>query len=337
MDSTFSDKESYPDDNYIKENRISYKTTASLDEVIITLNIKEGFLHKKTTGLLKRWVIRYFVLEHMTLKYFYDKNQKKQGGIISFDNLQVSAYLKSNKIYLIITSSKRYFKLKAENDELAKSWYLEINSQIQLASNKLKKKDLAMKGNFWKIPVISVYDFAKSVKTGDLMLFTGHHFVGGAQRMVTRSKFDHVGIFIEIQGRNFLLQAVMGGVCLLNWNEICNDIIFTDNYTVWYRRLDFEISKEKKKELKRFVNKVINKKFRFSIKEFLFQKKDLPTEEQQGFFCSELVASAYKVLGVLPQHPASNKYWPGDFSSEHNLILIPPARLPKEFLIDKNL
>ena len=148
MDSTFSDKESYPDDNYIKENRISYKTTASLDEVIITLNIKEGFLHKKTTGLLKRWVIRYFVLEHMTLKYFYDKNQKKQGGIISFDNLQVSAYLKSNKIYLIITSSKRYFKLKAENDELAKSWYLEINSQIQLASNKLKKKDLKFRLNF---------------------------------------------------------------------------------------------------------------------------------------------------------------------------------------------
>ena len=337
MDSTFSDKESILDEKYIKENRISNKTTANLDEVILNLNIKEGFLHKKTTGLLKRWVVRYFVLDHMTLKYFYDKNKKKEGGSISFDNLQVSAYLKSNKIYLIITNSKRYFKLKAENDKLAKSWYIEINSQIQLASNQLKKKDLAMKGNFWKIPVISVFDFAKSVKTGDLMLFTGHHIVGGAQRMVTRSKFDHVGIFVEIEGRNFLLQAVMGGVCLLNWNEICNEIIFTDNYTVWFRRLEFEISKEKLKDLNGFVNKVINKKFRFSIKEFLFRKKDLSPDEQQGFFCSELVASAYKILGVLPEYPPSNKYWPGDFSSESNLVLIPPAKLPKEYLIDKNL
>ena len=341
MNNTFSYddkvKVSSPNNKGIKEIRTSLQTTVTLDEIVANLHIKEGFLQKKTNGLLKRWVNRYFVLDHLTLSYFYDKKQIKLGGALSFENLQVSAYLKSNKIYLIITNSRRFFKLKAKNEDIARSWYVEIEKQTKLASGKIKSKELAMKENFWKVPRISVDDFAKSVKTGDLMLFTGHHFVGSAQRLVTRSKFDHVGMFFAMQGSIFLLQAVIGGVCVLNWSELLNDIIFTENYNVWYRSLEAYISREKKKELKSFINKVINKKFRFSIKEFLFKTKDANLDEQKGFFCSELVASAYKILGVLPQDPASNKYWPGDFSSEHNIILIPPARMQKELLIDKHL
>lgn len=341
MNNIFSqeDKEkvSSPNSKSFKDFRISIQTTVSLDEVVVDLHIKQGYLYKKTNGLLKRWVNRYFVLDHMTLNYYYDENLNKLGGALSFECLQISVYLKSNKIYLIITNSRRYFKLKAKNDDIARSWFVEIEKQIKLAESKVKVKELAMKEKFWKVPRIRVNDFVKSVKTGDLMLFTGNHFVGNAQRMVTRSRFDHVGMFVEMQGSIFLLQAVIGGVCLLNWSELFSEIIFTEGYNVWYRRLDVDISREKKKELKSFINKVISKKFRFSIKEFLFKKKDVTPEDQKGFFCSELVASAYKTLGLLPQTPASNKYWPGDFSSEQSLPLIPPARLQRELLIDKHL
>jgi len=57
----------------------------------------------------------------------------------------------------------------------------------------------------------------------------------------------------------------------------------------------------------------------------------------KGFFCSELVASAYKCLGLLPKQIASSHYWPGSFSAENNLTLLDGARLSDELLIDFDL
>jgi hypothetical protein len=46
-------------------------------------------------------------------------------------------------------------------------------------------------------------------------------------------------------------------------------------------------------------------------------------EDLSSFFCSELVAEAYKRMGLLPARPPSNAYAPRDFSSERR----PPLRL----------
>ena len=39
-------------------------------------------------------------------------------------------------------------------------------------------------------------------------------------------------------------------------------------------------------------------------------------EADKSFFCSELVASAYKRIGILDPDKAASSYWPGDFSTE---------------------
>lgn len=39
-------------------------------------------------------------------------------------------------------------------------------------------------------------------------------------------------------------------------------------------------------------------------------------QRDQGFFCSELIAAAYKKLGLLPKDRPACKYWPGNFSTE---------------------
>ena len=39
-------------------------------------------------------------------------------------------------------------------------------------------------------------------------------------------------------------------------------------------------------------------------------------EEDRTFFCSELIAKAYKVLGIIEDDKASCKYYPGSFSSK---------------------
>ena len=37
------------------------------------------------------------------------------------------------------------------------------------------------------------------------------------------------------------------------------------------------------------------------------------TEKHDGFFCSELVASVYKTVGLLDPKVPSTQYWPGFF------------------------
>jgi hypothetical protein len=56
--------------------------------------------------------------------------------------------------------------------------------------------------------------------------------------------------------------------------------------------------------------------------------------DDKSFFCSELVASAYKCLGLLPKKIASSHYWPGSFSTENKLDLLDNAHLGDEQLID---
>jgi uncharacterized protein YycO len=43
---------------------------------------------------------------------------------------------------------------------------------------------------------------------------------------------------------------------------------------------------------------------------------DKNLKSDKTFFCSELLATAYKRCGVLSEGVAASKYWPGDFSKE---------------------
>jgi hypothetical protein len=60
-------------------------------------------------------------------------------------------------------------------------------------------------------------------------------------------------------------------------------------------------------------------------------------ENLSSFFCSELVAEAYRRMGLLPEHPPANEYTPRDFSSERltPLPLLLGATLGPEVLVCK--
>ena len=75
-------------------------------------------------------------------------------------------------------------------------------------------------------------------------------------------------------------------------------------------------------------------------------------DENRTFFCSELVAAAYKKIGILPKDISAAQYWPGiidfgfllltllstgTFSSEKQLNLLDGAKLGNEMLIDFKL
>lgn len=58
-------------------------------------------------------------------------------------------------------------------------------------------------------------------------------------------------------------------------------------------------------------------------------------EEGRAFFCSELVAKAYKCCGIMrPTNEACSNFLPGDMTTAKNkLLLVPEATLGTEQLI----
>jgi hypothetical protein len=61
------------------------------------------------------------------------------------------------------------------------------------------------------------------------------------------------------------------------------------------------------------------------------RRKD--TAVKESFFCSEVVAMAYKRVGLLPADTASNQFFPVTFSESGELQLQGEARLAHEILV----
>ena len=114
------------------------------------------------------------------------------------------------------------------------------------------------------------------------------------------------------------------------WNLLYSRLI--------YRHLDCDRSDDFIQKLESFIREVNGKKFRISAGKILKSKrpsKKAPAQ-QKGFFCSELIASAYQRLGLLSDNVAASYYWPGHFSTEKELPLI-DSSLGDELLIDFGL
>ena len=55
--------------------------------------------------------------------------------------------------------------------------------------------------------------------------------------------------------------------------------------------------------------------------------------EERAFFCSELVAKAYKEVGLFETQKASSSFYPCDFASDGKVQLQGEARLGEELVI----
>ena len=70
------------------------------------------------------------------------------------------------------------------------------------------------------------------------------------------------------------------------------------------------------------MKKMIGKEYSFgAMKLFRKSSNEESAEVQSDFFCSELIAKAYKGLGILDKKKASNSYWPVDFTDRGGLVL----------------
>jgi hypothetical protein len=89
--------------------------------------------------------------------------------------------------------------------------------------------------------------------------------------------------------------------------------------------------------LEDFIKTVIGMKYKLNPTKIFRKKYENDCDNIKGdksYFCSELVASAYKCLGILPKDISASQYWPGTFAGKGGLKLMEEAYLEDELLLE---
>jgi hypothetical protein len=308
----------------------------SLTEPSQVIPFKEGFLLKRTSGVFRRWVRRYFMLENNEFKYFYDKNKSKLGGVLNFNLITADVHLQDSEFRIVPLGTSRIFRFKAKNEQNAVDWVYALSLAVLSSKGNKRVLPLGQKIVYWKHPLVSQKDFVKSCKTGDVLLFRSSSFSSKVQRFVTSCEYDHIALVLKYGKRVSFLQATSGGgVEVVYWEDFLQ--VGDPDVKVLHRKLEFDRNFEALNKLEAFINSVIGMKFRISTGKLLARKMDKLPQEKRGFFCSELVAMAYKVLGLLPERPPASRYWPGDFYDKKNIQLIGGAAFTSSVFVDFDL
>ena len=72
--------------------------------------------------------------------------------------------------------------------------------------------------------------------------------------------------------------------------------------------------------LKPFIKKMIGKSYSCNAIKLLKKESEEDLEGKGEYFCSELVAKAYKLLGLIDPSKSSNSYWPVDFTDRGGFL-----------------
>ena len=302
------------------------------------LPLKSGWVRKRSSTKIRFWSKRFLDLSMCKLKYYHKENDKIPAGILDFNILTISPILQGNEFTLDIKNSSRNFKFRCKTEQESRNWVYSISQHIQNSFGSKIVLPISTKKKFWRFDRISPFQFEEEVETGDLLLFRGKSVLSKMQRAVTRGHYDHVALLIKYPSKKIGLFEVTGvdGVAVLLWD----DFIFYQWQNLYsrltYKKLVWDRPDEALLKLLEFVNTVKGMDYRLSASKLMSKKHDKDPRQKKGFFCSELIATAYKIAGLIPDDKPSSKYWPGDFE-DGKLEMIPPAYLECGTVIDFDL
>jgi hypothetical protein len=187
------------------------------------------------------------------------------------------------------------------------------------------------------LAIMTKITLIEDLKTGDLVLFSGRCPVSRTLRLLMLGKWSHIGMVVldpkydypllyesthndKIPGLDLgrphqgvqmvplhkRIDYYAGDIAVrrlygVNIND--NDRHKLNQLRLSMRGLPFEKS----------ILQLLRSLFRYH---FYTQQEDL-----SSIFCSELIAEAYKAMGMLPQDIASNNYTPMDFSQRTGMQL----------------
>lgn len=176
-----------------------------------------------------------------------------------------------------------------------------------------------------------------TLKTGDIVLFSGRCWVSYLIRILTLSKWSHIGMIVidkrypepliyESSNDDSMVGLDLGkrnkGVKISFYNERVK------NYKgdVAVRKLQgVKFNEQHLNKLTALRMELVGRPYEKSLKEMflsLFKWTDKTYTGLLSIFCSELIAKAYVVLELLPDTTVLNNYVPKGFSSKSKLRLL---------------
>ncbi|MZR63718.1 hypothetical protein [Alcanivorax sp. DP30] len=174
-------------------------------------------------------------------------------------------------------------------------------------------------------------DSAFTLRTGDILLFSGRGLTSEVIRVFTRSAWSHIGMVVFLPGsaeplvlesttlgesEDVRLGKPVAGVSLVSLASKLQDY---PGSVVVRRRHGPDLTPRQEKLLQRLLRRLMHRPY----KNYLlcnaidvltgFQRKP----DQRGWFCSELVAELYRRLGWLPRDTRASTLVPGHFGSRY--------------------
>jgi len=237
---------------------------------------------------------------------------------------------------IMVLGSKNSYSFIVEEKETFRKLIFTIRYLINKADSKLNKLGLSLRTNlFYKDTYLSVSEFEKICKTGDLLLFRTDDICATCQRMYTLDKYDHIAVIVKDLKFSIFESTSYGKCSLLLWKDFCRWSFNLAYFKIAYRKLNYE-NKEKNKEIENknnfekkffeFLDKLKGKDYYLSIPKFLCCKKpdsyekEKKWEETKGFCCSALVAAMYLTIGIMKLEKSVHSTKPGDFEQDRNCI-----------------
>jgi hypothetical protein len=194
----------------------------------------------------------------------------------------------------------------------------------------------------------------EELKTGDVILFSGKGGISDLIKWFSNSRWSHVGMVIQLQGMNMVLLwesttlsnitdldtgRAIRGVQLVGLSERINSY----DGEVAIRQLNKPVGLAREAALGVFRSQVAGRPYEENKLELLGAGIDGifadNVKDLSSLFCSELVAEAFQIMGLLPNHIPSNEFTPADFGSQIDkpLNLLDGFSLGTEITISRNM
>ena len=208
-----------------------------------------------------------------------------------------------------MNGNDRKFEFKADSEDVAKNWVENIEKHILESDGFKQSKSCAGLKKPWRFDHMSSAQFISNADTGDILLFRGTAAGAKVTRTLTGGYFDHVAMVLKFEqdpNEVYLVEATGGnGVALNRW-DLLKDHVGPGKFykKMILRHVNFDRGDRMVDNLEKFLSEAVGQSYGLGG---LLRGKTLRPgqdssrviQEDRTFFCSELVAKAFKLLGVI--------------------------------------
>jgi RasGEF domain/C2 domain len=174
-------------------------------------------------------------------------------------------------------------------------------------------------------PLLSRYGYPIGVaplrlRTGDIVLVSSRRAMTFATKVLTRSRWDHVAMVVQVDGMLLMLEALYPGGVQMNTLEARLGYELENGCTVGIRRLRYDSNEHERAivaSLRLFLADVLGRPYERNLFEMLraaMPGQSNADDDLSSLFCSELIAAALQRMGFLTDEVSSNNYTPASFS-----------------------